>query len=120
MPYFYDTYAIIEVIRGNSNYDQYLDDEIITSNLNLGELFYSIIREHNEEKAEKWMEILKEHAFEVDSETIIDAMKFKFKYRKTNFSYIDCIGYIMAKKHGIKFLTGDKEFEKIDNVEFVK
>ena len=32
----------------------------------------------------------------------------------------DCIGYILAKNIGIKFLTGDKEFENLDNVEFVK
>ncbi len=32
----------------------------------------------------------------------------------------DCIGYIFAKQLGIKFLTGDKEFENLDNVEFVK
>ena len=32
----------------------------------------------------------------------------------------DCIGYIMAKKLNIKFLTGDKEFENFLNVEFVK
>ena len=32
----------------------------------------------------------------------------------------DCIGYILAKRLSIKFLTGDKEFEKLDDVEFVK
>ena len=120
MPYFFDSYAIIEIIKGNPNYDRFVDDEIITANLNLAEVFFSIIREHNEQKAEKWIDILKEHAFEVDTETMIEAMKFKFKHKKTNFSYIDCIGYIIAKKHGIKFLTGDKEFEGLDNVEFVK
>ena len=32
----------------------------------------------------------------------------------------DCIGYIIAKRLGMKFLTGDKEFEGFENVEFVK
>lgn len=120
MPYFFDTYAIIEIMRGNNNYNPYLNDEIITCNLNLGELFYSIIKEHNEKLAMKWVEMLKRNAFEADTETIIEAMKLKFKYKPKNFSYIDCIGYMMAKKHGIKLLTGDKEFSGVENVEYVK
>ena len=32
----------------------------------------------------------------------------------------DAIGYTIAKSHGVKFLTGDKEFEKMANVEFIK
>lgn len=120
MPYFFDSYAIIEIIKGNPNYNTYSESEIVTSNLNVGEVFFSLIREHNEEKATKWAEILKGFAFEVDTDTIIEAMKFKFKYKQKNFSYIDCIGYIMAKRHGIKFLTGDKEFSGLENVEFVK
>ena len=39
---------------------------------------------------------------------------------KRNVSMTDCVGYILAKQLGIKFLTGDKEFEHLDNVEFVK
>ena len=35
-------------------------------------------------------------------------------------SYIDCIGYMVAKRLNIKFLTGDKDFEDLDNVKFVK
>ncbi len=32
----------------------------------------------------------------------------------------DCIGYITARKLGIKFLTGDNKFEDKIGVEFVK
>jgi len=35
-------------------------------------------------------------------------------------SMADCISYIQSKEVGVKFLTGDKEFEDLDNVEFVK
>ena len=120
MPYFFDSYAIIEIIRGNPHYDSYIKEEIITANLNLAEVFFSLIREHNIEMAEKWAEILKQYCFDVDTDTVIEAMKFKFNNRKKNFSYIDCIGYAMARKHGLKFLTSDKEFKGFDNVEFVK
>lgn len=35
-------------------------------------------------------------------------------------SMTDCISYFMAKDLEIKFLTGDKEFENLDYVEFIK
>jgi uncharacterized protein len=47
-------------------------------------------------------------------------MKFRYKNRKKNLSVPDCISYLQAKSLGIKFLTGDKKFENMENVEFVK
>ena len=35
-------------------------------------------------------------------------------------SFIDCIGYYLAKKNKAKFLTGDEKFKNMENVEFVK
>ena len=32
----------------------------------------------------------------------------------------DCVGYVVAKRVGVKFLTGDREFKDMPNVEFVK
>ncbi len=32
----------------------------------------------------------------------------------------DCISYFQAKDLGIKFLTGNKKFENLDDVEFAK
>jgi predicted nucleic acid-binding protein len=33
---------------------------------------------------------------------------------------VDCISYALANRLGIKFLTGDMQFEGLPNVEFVK
>jgi len=35
-------------------------------------------------------------------------------------SYVDALGYTIAKAHNLRFLTGDAAFEGIANVEFVK
>ncbi len=47
-------------------------------------------------------------------------MEFRIKWKDREVSITDCIGYIMVNKLKIKFLTGDKEFENLENVEFVK
>ena len=42
------------------------------------------------------------------------------KTTKRNLSIPDAVGYTVAKRLGIKFLTGDTDFEDMENVEFVK
>ncbi len=47
-------------------------------------------------------------------------MAMKKQFKKPRLSYVDCIGYVYAKHNNVPFLTGDREFAKMDNVEFVK
>jgi len=120
MKYFFDTYAIIEIIRKNKNYEQYFEEEIVTSVLNLGELYYSLLREKGEKEANDWYEKLKQTTLTVNAGVIRKAMKFRHNNRNKNFSFIDCVGYKIAEEKSLIFLTGDKEFEDLHNVEFVK
>ncbi len=120
MKYFFDTYAIIEIIEENKNYEKYKEDDIITSILNVGELYYSLLKEKGEEAAETWHEKLKQSALLVDAEIIKTAMKFRFENKAKKLSFIDCVGYVLAKEKNLIFLTGDEGFEGMDNVEFVK
>ncbi len=117
---FFDTYALIEIIKGNPNYKKYKDFGIVLTKLNLFELYYSTMQKYGEEKAKN--ELSKNSSFIVDfnNNTIENAAKLKFIFKKQNISMTDCIGYIKAKELGIKFLTGDKQFEFLPDVEFVK
>ena len=36
-----------------------------------------------------------------------------------HLSYADCVNYVTAQPIGAKLLTGDREFEEIDGVEYV-
>ena len=118
MKYFFDTYAIIEIIREKASYEKYKDEEIITSILNLGELFYTLLREHGRETAVNWYEKLQNIAIQADAETIIKAMEFRFAHRKRQLSFIDCVGYILARERSLKFLTGDPGFKGLEDVQF--
>ena len=119
MRYFFDTYAIIEIIEENKNYDRYKDEEIITSILNVGELYYALLKK-NAEAAEIWYEKLKQSAVLINVEIIKKAMKFRFENKNKKFSSIDCVGYVLAKERNLIFLTGDEGFKEMENVEFVK
>lgn len=115
-----DTYAIIEIIKGNKNYKKYLGINIITTRLNIIELYYHFLHDFDEEIADKYLRVYSKFLMPITNSTIKRAMKFKLKYKKEKLSYVDCIGYALALELGIKFLTGDQKFENKDNVEFVK
>lgn len=121
MRFFFDTYAIVEMIKGNPSYSVYSDQVMITSFLNAMEVFYVILREFNDEvKAKSIYYGLKGSLVGVSDELVLEALKFKFKHRKEGLSYTDCIGYIYAKKNGLVFVTGDSDFKNFGRVEFVR
>ena len=45
-------------------------------------------------------------------------MDLEAKYKKMSIPNV--IGYIVAERYGVKFLTGDEGFRNFNNVEFVK
>ena len=117
--FIFDTYVILEIINGNKNYETYLDKKIIINDFIFAELCYVLIREKYP-NADKYLDKYSKHIIHASHDVINKAMKFRHKHQKRKMSMTDCISYFMAKELGIKFLTGDKEFENLDDVEFVK
>ena len=118
--YFFDSYAIIEIILGNSNYKPYTKFNVVTTKLNIFEVYHGLLRDVGEMEAEEFLEEYYPHVIDFNEEDIRQATNFKVKNRQRNLSMSDCIGYVISKRLGIKFLTGDKEFKDFENVEFVK
>ena len=119
--YFFDSYAFYEIIEGNPNYQPYtIEIAIITTKLNLMELHYGLLREYGEEIADEYYDKLIKFSVEVSDDIIKEANLFRASLKERNLSYVDCVGYIIAKTRNIKFLTGDEQFKDLDNVEFVK
>lgn len=119
--YFWDTYAIIELENGNPKYSNYFGEPIVLTMFNLVEVYWVILNQFGEEKAEEIYDDYKQCIVEVDDEVFKEAIKFRKKvYKSKKISYADAIGYVYALKHKMKFLTGDREFKDLDNVEFVE
>ena len=118
--YFFDTYAIIEILKGNPAYEKYKNKKIMVTIFNLVELHYKLLIDFNERLAKEILEKYSKFVVDVNLEIIEETNKLKLFYKKQRLSIPDVMGYITAKKLGIKFLTGDKEFADMENVEFVK
>ena len=118
---FFDSYAFFEILNGNLAYEPYTKEiSIITTKLNLMELHYGLLRKEGKEKAEEFYEEYLKFVIDFSDEDIKEANQFRLEQKKQDLSYIDCLGYILAKKRGIKFLTGDGKFKDLANVEFVE
>ena len=116
--FFFDTYAFHELIVSNENYKPYSDVSIITTKLNLMELYYTLLLKYGREAAEKYFDEFISYTIEIDDDIFKKACEFKLSNKNKRLSYVDCIGYILAKSRNVKFLTGDKEFKYLENVEF--
>ncbi|MBI2498687.1 PIN domain-containing protein [Candidatus Woesearchaeota archaeon] len=116
--FLYDTYALIEILNKNINYEKFTETGLVINDFIFAELCFKLFREGvnvNEYIAEVSPAII--HA---TPKIIIRAMLFIIDNKDKNLSMTDCISYIQSKELGIKFLTGDKQFENLENVEFVK
>ena len=119
--YFYDSYALIEFIKGNIAYQSYfLEFEGFTSFYNLLEVYYSLLKTDGPQKAKQAISFLKPLLLQPILEDIESSMNFRLLHKDKKLSYTDCLGYILAKRRKLKFLTGDEGFKALPNVEFIK
>lgn len=118
--YFFDTYAIIEIMKANPAYARFKYAKIIITVFNLVELHYKLLRDFSSQLADQILHKYSDYVIDIDTETIKEANEFKLQHKQKRLSVPDAIGYITAQKYSIKFLTGDKQFKAMNGVEFVR
>ncbi len=115
-----DTYALMEIMNENSKFANYLNSNFVIADMTLAEFYGVILREHGEEKADFWKKKLESYAEQVSLLILKEAVKFRYKNKEKNLSWVDAIGYVFAKQNNHLFVTGDKEFEDLEGVEYIK
>lgn len=118
--YFFDTYAIIELIKDNPNYKKYHEEPVITGMLNYGEFYYWYVK--NKEKAPSldWFRKIKDELLSLEVRDVIEGMQVRYENMSHKLSFVDCVGYATARRRKLVFLTGDPGFKGMENVEFAK
>ena len=123
MPYFYDTYAVLEYLSGNRRYSSYFDEDYgFLTILNLMEIYYALLKQYGEEAAEEGYSASSKFICEFGDDDAKEAMKLRLNLqnRGLNVSYADALGYHLSMKLKVKFLTGDLIFKGLENVEYVR
>jgi len=122
MPYFYDTYAVLEYISGNERYSKYFEEDYgFLTHLNMMEIYYAFLSRHGEKAAEEAYSAAARFVHEFNDNDIKESMKLRLDLRREglNISYADALGYHLSLKLKVKFLTGDIIFKGLQNVEYI-
>ncbi len=121
---FGDTYALIELLKGNPSYDRYSDADLVTTEFNMLELTYALLRDFGRHETVNVIDFMRRKIEVIPTENsdYLDASDLRLSANKTGkkLSRVDALGYSCSRKLGIKFLTGDREFNGMDNVEYIK
>ena len=121
LTFFFDSYALIEIYEKNPKYEKYTKVNVMTSYLQVYEVYYILIKNgYAKEEIQDFFNFLQSLCVDLDFDWLPKSVEFGKEHKKRDLSYTDCLGYVIAKESKIKFLTGDKEFEDLSNVEFVK
>jgi len=119
--YFFDTYALIELL-GRKDFLRYSAKGFATSRWNLAELLLFDLREHDEAAARRHFARFLGACQEPSDEDLFQAAVFREAQRRRRrlLSYVDALGYVLARRLSLRFLTGDDAFQGLPNVLFVK
>jgi predicted nucleic acid-binding protein len=119
-----DTFALIEILKGNPNYEGYSRVDLITTEFNILELTYALFRDFGRDEAANVVDFIrfKIEVVPAEDSDYLNASEFRLSANRTGkkLSLVDALGYSYSRKLGIKYLTGDKEFSGMENVEYVK
>ncbi len=114
-----DTYALYEVMDGNPNFLHYLNQNFTISDLTLTEFYALLLRRFNQNTADYWANQFRIYSESTPFSILVKAVIFR-KQTGKNISFFDAVGYMHAKENNYLFVTGDKEFETMQNVEFIQ
>ncbi len=123
MEYYLDSYAIVELAKGNPRYLSYQKARGRTSTLNLLEVYYVFLQEGREDLAELCFGKHRKHAVDFPDEVLKGAARLRLQQKGATgqrLSYVDALGYTYAQEHGLRFLTGAAEFQGWPGVEWVR
>lgn len=123
--YFLDTWALIEILRKNPMYRAFSSGEdIVTTRLNLMEMAFQLLK--RDIPPGPLYRMFLPRAVAPSDDTILRAMEFRRSHPEPGqpgryrFSYIDAVGYTLAREQGLLFVTGDRDFRGLPGVEYLR
>ena len=120
--FFYDSYAVLAYLSDNANYRSFFEEnDGSLTKLNLMEIYYRTLEVHGVQAASQVVKVFTKYVIDFGVADIEGSMKLRLKLKKNgrNISYADALGYYLALKSNVKFLTGDIWFKGLEGVEFV-
>ena len=117
--YFYDSWAILEYLNTGRLAAYFRSTRGVTTWLQVMEVFYALLRDGKpESEARDLVAALQPHVIDFSFEDVLGAMgvRIQMARQRRNLSYVDAIGYFIARKRRLQFLTRDPGFRGLPGV----
>jgi len=116
---------MVEFLGGNERYRKAIlgaRGRLATSVMNLAELYFIVLREFGVGAADDSYTAFGQYEAAIKAEDVKSGMALRLESRRksTDLSYADAIGYAISDRLGAKFLTGDRAFDGLPNVEMLR
>jgi ribonuclease VapC len=124
-PFVFDSHALLKFFQKEKGYEKVvrLLEEIRKTGaakflnvINLGEIIYSTKRDFGDQKKLEVLANIERLGFtilEISKELVFQAAEYKAQY---GISYADCFALASAIEHKATIVTGDPEFEKVEQL----
>lgn len=113
---FLDTYALIQIAGGRPVFKA-LAADAVTGHANLLEFHYHVSRRQNERVASQFLSRYWSLAVPATREDVADASHLRLRESSRRLSFIDALGYAMARNRRLTFVTGDPGVNGMPDVE---
>jgi len=109
--YYFDMYALVELLR-RKDFVRYSAKGLVTSRWNLAELLVFDLREHDGTVGRRHFARFLGRCQDPADEDLFQAAVFREsqRRRRRHLSYVDALGYVLARRLSLRFLTGDDAF----------
>jgi predicted nucleic acid-binding protein len=117
--YFYDSWAILEYLNRGRLAPYFRSGRGVTTWLQVMEVFYALLLDGKSElEAKDQIAALQPHLIDFSFDDVLGAMgvRIRMNRNRRNLSYVDAIGYYLAQKRRLRFLTRDPGFRGLRGV----
>lgn len=115
--YFFDTYALVRLARGEPSYERFASEPVHTDVGCLYEFVRWLMKTENSSRAREALAGLHAERLATTDEDLLQAAKLLRQHPR--MSAQDALGYCIARRADMTFLTGDGAFRRLPGVELV-
>lgn len=116
--FFFDTDAMIGILLNSPGLEPYADAEIVTERGHVYELVNYLAKERPARDVLPIVGALREERLEPTNDDLLAAVKLRRQHRR--LSAQDALGYVVARRAGLRFVTGDSAFRGLPGVEYIR
>lgn len=115
--YFFDTHALIGIATARPGYEPYREAPIVTDRGCLYEFARYVLKTRRARDVLPALAALRTERVDPEDEDVLAAAKLMKEHER--ISAQDALGYVLAQRERLRFLTGDAAFRKMRGVEWV-